>query len=97
MLDLAKCIAAFHALGIPELMEVAELHALPGGYINLLCKLPNGEMAKVLDDDRTYYGAEVCKRGSDRCYGLAVDETQLLVYEYGAEGADAELVVWKRL
>lgn len=51
---------------------------------------------KLLDDEKLYYGAEVCRQGSERCYGLAADEGQLVVYEYGNGGADAELVIWKR-
>ena len=43
-----------------------------------------------------YLGSQLHKRGSDRCYGIAADETYLAVSEYGENGADAQLVVFKR-
>ena len=34
--------------------------------------------------------------GSDRCDGIAADDTYLLVCEYGCEGADPQIVLYKR-
>ena len=90
-----ELLEEFWALGLEGLKTVTQLYELKGDFINLDCRLPNGQTAKLLDDEKRYYGAEVCKRGSERCYGLAADEGQLVVYEYGNGGADAELVVWK--
>ena len=86
-----ELIKLFNELHIPDMEEVKELYRLEGAYINLNCRLPNGEMAQI------YYGAELCKKGSERCYGLATDGKQLVVYEYGNGGSDAELVLWKRI
>ena len=91
-----ELIKEFNSLGIPDMGLVTQLQALPGDYINLVCQLPNGQTGQLLDDQKTYFGAELCKPGSDRCYGLAADEDQLLVYEYGEGGKDAVLVLWKR-
>ena len=44
-------------------------------------------------DDKTYYATQVERIGSDRCYGVAADEQQIAVYEYGSNGTDAVLVV----
>lgn len=85
------------ALPIPELREIAVLNELPGSYLNLECTLPNGQTAKLLDDNRTYYAAQVERPGNPRCYGVAADETQIAVFEYGCNGADAQLVLWMRL
>ncbi len=92
-----ELIRKFNELKIEDMGEVVRLYELKGDFINLECRLPNGGKAKILDDGKMYYGAEICKDGSDRCYGLAADERQLVVYEYGDAGTDAELVVWKRL
>lgn len=92
-----KILERLHSLGIPALLEVDTLHELNGGYINLECRLPNGKMGKLLNDSGKYFANQVCKKGSDRCYGIAADENQLAVYEYGCEGADAVLVAWVRL
>ena len=67
-----------------------------GDYINLEYTLPSGQRTKLLDDSKIYLGNQMCKIGSDRCYGLAADRNFLLVCEYGEQGADAEIVVFKR-
>lgn len=90
-------IRLFNRLDIADMEPVVELHELKGSFINLDCRLPNGQTARLLDDSKTYYGTELCKAGSSRCYGLAADESQLLVYEYGEGGSDAELVVWQKV
>lgn len=90
-------IRQFNALGIPDMEEVTELYELRGDFINLEYRLPSGQRVRLWDDETIYYGAEVCKRNSDRCYGLTADDTYLLVCEYGEGGADAEIVVLKRL
>lgn len=41
-------------------------------------------------------GQQVCKKNSDRCYGLTADENFLLVCEYGEGGSDPQIVVYKR-
>lgn len=86
-----------HELPIPELREITDLNELPGSYLNLECTLPNGQRAKLLDDNRTYYAVQVERPGNPRCYGVAADETQIAVFTYGCNGADAELVLWVRL
>lgn len=91
-----QLIAEFNALGIEDMGEVTELNELPGAYINLQYTLPSGQMIKLWDDDKTYLGNQICKKGSDRCYGLTADEHYLLVCEYGENGSDAEIVVYKR-
>lgn len=94
---IARLIREFNSLGIEDMHEVTELHRLKGDYINLESRLPNGQTARLLDDDKMYYGNQICRPGKDRCYGIAADEHQLLVFEYGDDGADSELVLWKRL
>lgn len=91
-----KLIAAFRSLGIEEMQELNELYALKGSFINLEYSLPSGQKAKFWDDNKIYLGRQLYKKGSDRCYGIAADETYLLVSEYGDGGADAEVIVWKR-
>ena len=89
-------IAAFNELSIEDMEEVTELNALKGSFINMEYKLPGGRKATFWDDNKIYLGNQLQKKGSDRCYGIAADETYLMVSEYGAGGADAEIVVLKR-
>ncbi|HIZ56963.1 MAG TPA: DUF3795 domain-containing protein [Firmicutes bacterium] len=91
-----QLIAEFNALGIEDMEEVTGLNALYGAYINLQYTLPSGQKIKFWDDDRIYLGNQLCKKNSNRCYGLTADENYLLVCEYGDNGSDAEIVVYKR-
>ena len=91
-----KIIQRLHQLGITELKGVTALNELKGSYVNLEALLPNGERRKILDDDRTYLGCQVEIAGSNKCYGVAADETMIAVFRYGCEGRDSELMLWVR-
>ena len=91
-----ELIREFNALGIPDMPEVTGLNALLGSYINLEYTLPGGQKVKFWEDNRVYLGNQLEKKGSHRCYGLTADENYLLVCEYGENGSDPELVVFKR-
>ncbi len=91
-----EVIAAFNALGIADMERVTDLNALCGGYINLQYTLPGGQAIKFWDDKRVYWGNQLHKQNSDRCYGLTADEHYLLVCEYGDGGSDAEIIVYKK-
>ena len=89
-------IAAFHALDIPDMEAVTDLHPLKGSFVNLEYRLPNGQTVKLWDDNRIYLGNQLHKSGSERCYGIVADERYLMVAEYGCCGSDAEIVVFQR-
>ncbi len=91
-----RLIDEFNALGIQDMGEVTDLNALRGAYVNLQYTLPGGQKIKFWDDDRIYLGNQICKKNSDRCYGLTADENYLLVCEYGENGADAEIIIYKK-
>jgi len=88
--------AEFNALGIEDMEEVTDLNALHGAYINLQYTLPGGQQIRFWDDDRIYLASQLPKKNSDRCYGLTADENYLLVCEYGENGTDPEIVVFRR-
>ena len=91
-----KLIAQFNALGIEDMEKVTSLNALKGSFINLEYTLPGGQSVKIWEDEKIYLGNQICKKDSDRCYGLAADEKYLMICEYGDAGSDAEIVVFKR-
>lgn len=91
-----QTIAEFNGLGISDMPEITELCQLSGAYINLEYVLPNGQKVKMLDDQKMYLGYQVEKRNSGRCYGLAADKEHLLVCEYGCNGTDPEIIVYKK-
>ena len=91
-----QAIAELNALGIADMEKIMSLNQLRGAFVNLEYALPGGQVAKFLDDDRIYLGTQVQKIGSDRCYGVIVEDRYLLVCEYGEGGADVEIVVYQR-
>ena len=88
-------IEEFNALGIQGL-QVNDLNLLNGFYINLEYHLTNGQSVKLLEDYRVYWGSQIEIPGSDRCYGIAADDKYLLVCEYGCNGMEPQIVVYKR-
>lgn len=88
-------IAEINALGIPEL-HVTDLALLIGSYVNLEYPLSSGQKAKFLDDGKVYLGMQVERSGNERCYGVVADEDILLVCEYGENGADPSLLLYKK-
>lgn len=84
-------------LGIKEFEKLNSLNLLDGNYLNLEIELPNGDRAKLLDDNKKYYANQIDIENSDKCYGVAADESFIVVYKYGCDGADAELIQIKRI
>lgn len=89
-------LVAFNALHINGMPQVTELYALRGAFINMPFTLPDGKQVTFWNDNKIYLGNQLPKANSDRCYGIAADETHLMVCEYGENGADAELLLFKR-
>lgn len=89
-------LAAINALQIPDMEEVTELYALKGSFINIEYPLPGGQTVKFWDDNKIYLGTQLRKAGTERCYGIAADENDLMVSEYGEQGTDAHIVVFRR-
>ncbi len=91
-----QLISEFNSLGIKDLPAITRLYALRGAFVNMEYTLPDGQKAKLLDDDRIYLGTQMFKPGSTRCYGLAADEHCLVVCEYDRDGTDPELTVYRK-
>ena len=91
-----RLINEFNALGIADMPRITTLCSLSGAFVNLEYTFPSGEKIKILDDNKVYLGYQVEKPGSDRCYGLVADEHYLLVCEYGCNGSDPEIIVFKK-
>lgn len=83
-----------HIEGMPKLEK---LNALVGSYVNLPYRLPNGTHVKFLDDGMTYLGNQLEPLfGGDRCFGVLANMDFILICTYAAEGADPELVLYKK-
>ena len=88
-------IEEFNGLGIRNL-QVKDLNLLNGFYVNLEYVLTNGQSVKLLEDYRVYLGNQIEISGSDRCYGVVADEDYLLVCEYGCNGAEPKIIMYKK-
>lgn len=88
-------IEEFNSLGVEHLV-VNDLYLLNGFFVNMEYKLSNRQTVKLLEDHCIYLGNQIEIPGSDRCYGIAADEKYLLVCEYGCDGTNPEIVVYKR-
>ena len=87
----------FNALQIEGMPKVESLNILSGSFINLAYALPNGEIVKFLDDNATYLGSQLaCEFGGNRCFGIAANMGFLLVCTYEENGANPELIVYKK-
>ena len=92
-----KLIDEINALHIEGMPKVEKLNALVGKYVNLEYKLPNGMNVKFLDDEVTYLGNQLeSEFGGERCFGVLANMDFILICTYGCEGADPELVLYKK-
>lgn len=83
-----------NALPIDHFPNVDALYVLKGDCVNLAYPMPSGEAVKLLCDDNAYL---VCQlEAGERCFGVAADEHFLAVSTYAAQGADPELVLFKK-
>ena len=90
-------INELNILGMPK---INELTALNGAFVNLSYPMPNGEYVQILDNNDIYLGAQVESEFNDgsiiRCFGIVANMSFILVSEYGPNGDNPEIVVYKR-
>ncbi len=92
-----QLIDEINALHIDGMPKVEKLNALVGQYVNLAYRLPSGENVRFLNDRTTYLGIQLEPAfGGDRCFGVLANMDFILICTYGAEGADPELVLYKK-
>ena len=92
-----ELIAEINALHIPGMPELKSLNALVGRFVNLEYPLPGGGKVKFLNDATTYLGNQLeGTEGSGRCFGVLANKDFILVCTYAAEGADPELLLYKK-
>ena len=89
-----QLIDEINSLEISGMPKIDNLFVLQGSLINIAYHI-NGNDVKFFDDNVTYWGTQV-ECGDGRFFGVAGDEHYVLISEYGKDGADAEIVVFKR-
>ena len=92
-----QLIEEINALGVEGMPKVEKLNALVGSYVNLAYRLPSGVSVKFLDDHTTYLGNQLeSEMGGDRCFGVLANMEFILICTYEKEGANPELVLYKK-
>ena len=92
-----KLIQEINDLHIEGMPKVEKLNALVGRFVNLPYRLPSGAEVKFLDDQVTYLGNQLEPEfGGDRCFGVLASMDFILVSTYGKDGADPELILYKK-
>ena len=92
--QLIEEINGLHVEGMPK---VEKLNALVGQYVNLAYRLPSGANVQFLDNGTTYLGTQLEPEfGGDRCFGVLANMDFILICTYEAEGANPELVLYKK-
>ena len=92
-----QLIREINDLRVPGLPKVEKLNALVGRDVNLAYPLPSGEKVRFLKDGTTYLGNQLeSEFGGDRCFGILAGMDFIMVCTYAAEGADPELVLYKK-
>ena len=92
-----KLIEEINELHIEGMPKLEKLNALVGKYVNLEYRLPNGMNVKFLDDNTTYLGNQLEPEfDGERCFGVLANMEFILICTYGEEGADPELVLYKK-
>ena len=90
-----QLIDEFNALDIKGMPKVEKLNALVGSYVNLAYPMPSGCAVKLLDDNATYLGNQL-EAENGRCFGILGNVDFLMVCTYGKDGAEPELILYKK-
>ena len=92
-----QLIEEINALQIEGMPKVEKLNALVGQYVNLAYRLPSGACVKFLNDGATYLGNQLeSEFGGDRCFGVLANMDFILICTYDKDGANPELVLYKK-
>lgn len=95
-----QLINEINSLNIPGMPEITSLNALNGSFVNLAYPMPNGNSIQLLDDNDIYLGNQVKCEFNDgdeiRCFGVVANMDFILVSEYGQNGDNPEIIVYKK-
>ena len=95
-----QLINEINDLNIPGMPKINELNPLNGNFVNLNYPLPNGKNVKFLDDNEIYLGTQVENEFNDgkilRCFGILANMNFILISEYGPNGDNPEIIVYRK-
>lgn len=89
-----------NSLNIAGMPKINDLTPLNGSFVNLNYPLPNGKSIQFLEDNDIYLGNQVESEFNNgeiiRCFGILANMDFILVSEYGVNGDNPELVIYKK-
>ena len=92
-----QLIEEINALNIEGMPKVETLNALVGKFVNLEYRLPGGSKVKFLDDQTTYLGNQLESEIVDGlCFGVLANMDFILISTYEKDGANPELILYKK-
>lgn len=95
-----QLINEINDLKIPGMPKIKELNPLNGVFVNLSYPIPSGNNIKLLDDNDNYLGNQVESEFNDgsiiRCFGIIANMNFILISEYGPNGDNPEIVMYKK-
>ena len=92
-----QLIEEINALNIEGMPKVEALNALVGKFVNLEYRLPNGGKVKFLDDQTTYLGNQLeSEIVEGLCFGVLANMDFILISTYEKDGANPELILYKK-
>ena len=99
-----QCFVAKYILtggkNVPGMPKIEELTPLNGTFVNLSYPMPNGKKIKLLEDDEVYLGSQVESEFNDgsinRVLGVLANMNFILISEYGPNGDNPEIIIYKK-
>ncbi len=95
-----QLIEEINDLNISGMPKINDLYPLNGAFVNLNYPLPNGKNIQFLNDNEIYLGNQVESEFNNneliRCYGILANMSFIIISEYGPNGDNPELIVYKK-
>ena len=95
-----ELINEINDLNISGMPKINDLNPLNGSFVNLSYPMPNGDNIKLLDDKDIYLGNQVESEFNDgeliRCFGILANMDFILISEYGPNGDNPEIIIYKK-
>ena len=95
-----QLINEINSLDIQGMPKIVELFPLNGSFVNLSYPMPNGKAVQFLDDNDIYLGNQIESEFNNgeivRCFGILANMNFILISEYGANGDNPEIIVYKK-
>ena len=95
-----QLIDEINSLDILGMPKINELNPLNGTFVNLNYPLPNGKNIQFLNDNEIYLGNQVESEFNNgeiiRCFGILANMNFILICEYGPNGDNPELILYKK-